>query len=63
MPRYWTDKVSPVIKYYDSEDDEPTLVDSEGVEYGYCIKGQTAIPLSDLTWDGVCRKCEVCDDD
>ena len=55
--------MSPVIEYYDSDDDDPTLVDSEGVEYGYCIKGQTAIPLSDLSWDGVSMKCEVWDDD
>ncbi len=55
--------MSPVIEYYDNDDDDPTLVDASGVEYGYCIKGQQAVPLSDLTWDGVCRKCAVCDED
>ena len=53
-----------VLEYYDDDnDDEPTLVDTDGVEYGYCSKGQTSVPLLDLTWDGVCRKCEVCDED
>ncbi len=62
--RYWTDTVGLVLEYYDDDnDDEPTLVDTDGVEYGYCIKGQTSVPLLDLTWDGVCRKCEVCDED
>jgi hypothetical protein len=61
MPRYWTDRVSPVIEYYDSDEDDPTLVDSNGVEYGYCVKGGKAVPLSNLSWDGSCRECEVCD--
>ena len=47
---------------YDSDDDEPTLVDSSGVEYGFCIKGERTVPLSALTWDGVCRDCKDCDD-
>jgi hypothetical protein len=61
--RYWNDKVSSVVRYYDSDedDDDPTLVDSDGVEYGYCVKGDKAVPLSAITWDGSCRDCEVCD--
>ena len=50
------------MHYYDSEDDEPTLVDSSGVEYGYCIKGEVTVPLSDLSWDGVC-KSGLCSND
>ncbi len=52
-----------VIQYYDSDDDEPTLVDSSGVEYGFCIKGEVTVPLSALAWDGVCRDCKDCDED
>ena len=53
-----------VIQYYDSEDedDEPTLVDSSGVEYGFCIRGEITVPLSALAWDGVCRDCTDCED-
>ena len=52
-----------VIQYYDceDEDDEPTLVDSSGVEYGFCVKGEVTVPLSALAWDGVCRDCKDCD--
>ena len=55
--RSWTDRVSSVFQYYDNDDDaEPTLVDSAGIEYGYCAMCEALIPLPDI-------RCERCDGD
>ena len=49
--------MSPVFQYYDhDDDDDPTLVDSAGNEYGYCAMCEVLIPLP-------ARLCEKCDDD
>ena len=48
---------------YDDDDDDPTLVDSSGTEFGFCNVGAKIVPLSELGWDGVCRECVECDAD
>ena len=49
--------------YDDEDDDDPTIVDSSGTEYGFCNVGTKIVPLSELGWDGVCRECVECDED
>ena len=55
---------SRLLTYYDDEeDDNPTLCDSSGVEYGFCNVGAKMVPLTELGWDGVCSDCRECNRD